>query len=70
MENISDDEDFVEIVGILLGGRRRRPQFRERPNHFEIWNNKDFQKRFRFTKQGARFIINKIRNQITSPTER
>lgn len=67
LELLTDDEDMRELID-LNDGRRMRRNFRERPNHFEKWNDKEFHQRFRFSKNGVRFILNLIEENITSPT--
>ncbi|KAG5866176.1 hypothetical protein JTB14_031028 [Gonioctena quinquepunctata] len=72
MDQLSDDEDFGQLVHIVQNDRIRRPQiFREREkNHFEKWIDEEFLKRFRLSKNGARFVLNQIEHLIAPPTER
>lgn len=60
IESLTDDEDFVETVYLVRNVRRRPQKHRERPNQFEIWNNKEFLKRYRSSKEGVRYVIDKI----------
>nr|CAH7737744.1 unnamed protein product [Callosobruchus chinensis] len=66
---MSDDEDFVEAIEILRNARRRRKRYRDRIDHFLLWNDDDFIRRFRLSKQGVRFVVNQIEAQIKSRTE-
>lgn len=67
--DLTDDEDFVEVINIIRNTRRRPQNYRNRPDHFVIWNDDEFLSRFRFSKQGVRFITQQISRQITSATE-
>nr|CAH7729137.1 unnamed protein product [Callosobruchus chinensis] len=66
---MSDDEDFVEAIEILRNARRRRKRYRDRIDHFLLWNDDEFIRRFRLSKQGVRFVVNQIEAQIKSRTE-
>lgn len=67
--NRDDDEDFVELIDHVL--HPRAPQtYRNRPNHFNNWNNKDFKARFRLEKEVVQFLIEHISDDISSATER
>ena len=65
---LTDDEDFVEAVEILINARRQQKKYRNRINHFVVWNDDEFIQRFRLSKQGVRFVINQVEAQIISPT--
>lgn len=67
--DLTDDEDFVEVINVIRNVRRQPQNYRNRPDHFVIWNDDEFLNRFRFTKQGVRFITEQIAPQITSATE-
>ncbi|KAK9739323.1 hypothetical protein QE152_g9082 [Popillia japonica] len=65
----SEDEEMLELVD-LIDRQRRRKVFRPRENQFEKWNDLDFIRRFRFSKDGVRFILENITDEILHPTER
>lgn len=66
-EHLTDDEDFIDMINLNIP-RHYRPVIQERINYFHYYDDQDFIKRFRLSKQGTRFIINQIRDQIASPT--
>lgn len=71
LEILTDDEDILEVIDILQPRRLRRPKvYQPRTNHFEKWNDTEFLKRFRFSKNAVRFILEQIEDQIALPTER
>nr|CAI5851842.1 unnamed protein product [Callosobruchus analis] len=61
---ITDDEDFVEAIEILRNARRRRKKYRDRIDHFLVWNDDEFIRRFRLSKQ--RFIVNQMNHALTA----
>lgn len=66
---LTDDEEFVEVIDVLQNVRRQPQTYRRRQDHFLIWNEEDFRKRFRLSKQGVHFVIDQISDEIISPTE-
>lgn len=68
--NITDDEDFAELIDVVQQPQRRPKVYRERENHFTKLNDTEFLKRFRFSKDGVAMICDQISNVIESPTER
>lgn len=64
-----DDEDILEYVHMINRPRRAR-LVRERPNHFEKWDDQDFFARFRLSKQTVRRLVTEIEEDIASPTDR
>lgn len=70
LEELTDDEDFVDVVEMLGNVRRKHPHFQERKNYFDILTDDEFIQRFRLSKQVSRFVIERIREQIMSPTDR
>ena len=66
---LTDDEDFLELIDIVLHPRAQQI-YRNRPNHFDIWNEKEFKSRFRLDKQVVRFVIEHISDEISSVTDR
>lgn len=71
-DNITEDEDFLDLVNIVQQERIiRQPQhFLRRSNHFVKWSDEEFLARFRLSKNGVRFILHRIHHLITNPTER
>ncbi|KAJ8913058.1 hypothetical protein NQ315_006559, partial [Exocentrus adspersus] len=67
--DLTDDEDFVEVINMLRNVRRRPQNYRPREDHFLSWNEEDFIKRFRLSKNGVRYIVNLISDNIRSPTQ-
>ncbi|KAJ8912380.1 hypothetical protein NQ315_014748 [Exocentrus adspersus] len=67
--DLTDDEDFVDIINMLRNVRRRPQNYRPREDHFLSWNEEDFIKRFRLSKNGVRYIVNLISDNIRSPTQ-
>lgn len=57
----SDDED-VPI--------RRQRVVRRRPNHFEIWDNKEFFQRFRLSARTIENILEELDDVLRYPTNR
>lgn len=68
-EELTDDEDFLELIHHVLHPRAPKV-YRERPNHFNKWNDKEFKSRFRLEKQVVAFIIDQISEEISSPTDK
>lgn len=68
-DEITDDEDFLEFA-LLIQFPRNRKIIRQRPDHFEKWRDFEFLERFRLSKNTVRFIIDKLRGAISSPTNR
>lgn len=64
---LTDDEDFMEIA-LLVAFSGRCKIIRQLPDHFEI--QRDFQcvERFRLTENTVRFIVDKLRDTLFSPT--
>lgn len=68
-EEITDDEDFVQLMLVVTFPRRKKV-FRARPNPFQIYANQDFFDRFRLSKSTARFVLGLIETRISSATTR
>lgn len=69
MEELTDDEEFLELVDHFL--HQRIPQvYRDRPDHFLKWNENDFKKRFRLSKHVVNFITDSIAEVISSRTNK
>lgn len=62
-----EDENILRYVRQI---RRKDRVVRLRPNHFAIWDEKEFITRFRLSKETVHMIIQKIEDTIRSPTER
>ncbi|KAB0805355.1 hypothetical protein PPYR_02325 [Photinus pyralis] len=69
MAQLTDDEDFVELINLIAHPRRPKV-YRNRANHFEIWDDDEFRARFRLSKEVVQFIVNEVRDEITSLTNR
>lgn len=63
LENLTDDDDFMELIEIEAFPRAPR-NFRLRENHFLKWNEEEFRQRFRLSKETVEFIIEEIRDEI------
>lgn len=68
-ENLTDDEEFMELA-LIIGFPRKRKTYLERPNHFIKWRDEQFFSRFRMSKNCVYFILDHIKENITSPTNR
>ncbi len=66
-EELTDDEDFMDVA-VIIAFPRRRKVIRPRPDHFTIWRNDEFVDRFRLSKNTTWFLIDRLRNTISSPT--
>ena len=64
-EDISDEECW-ELLDITI--LRRRRIIRPRPNHFNIFNDAEFYKRFRMSKRSAYTVLELIAPFIKNPT--
>lgn len=62
-ENLTDDEDFLELFEIEAFPRAPR-NFRQRENHFLMWNENEFRERFRLSKGTMGRIIDEIADEI------
>lgn len=62
--NLTDDEDFLELVELELFPRAPR-NFRLRDNHFLKWNDEEFRTRFRLSKVTVQLIIEEITESIS-----
>lgn len=66
---LSDDEDGIVVFERIF--RVRRPKtISIRTNYFEKWDEVDFFRRFRVHKATANFVIDMIKDEISSPTLR
>lgn len=68
-ENLTDDEEFMEVA-LIIGFSRKRKKSLERSNHFTKWRDEQFFSRFRLSKNSVYFILDHIKENITSPTNR
>ena len=66
--DLREDAAFLEFVELVTPRAQR--VFRERPNHFDQWNDEEFKARFRLSKNVVQYIINEIEDQISSETKR
>lgn len=70
--DIIDDfaiEDDAEIYNYLNPPRKERI-LRNRFDHFTMWDDNEFWKRFRLKKNNVQLLLNLIINQIEHATER
>ncbi|KAI4462287.1 dde superfamily endonuclease [Holotrichia oblita] len=65
-EQLTDDEDFVELIRIVENRRAPKP-FMQRRDHFNIWTEQEF-RRYRLSKDTVRFVIHEILNKIANNT--
>lgn len=63
LEDLTDDEDFLELIQIELFPRKPRT-FREKIDHFEKWDESEFRERFRLSKDTVRLILEDINNDL------
>lgn len=49
---------------------RKQRVVRNRPNHFEIWDNKEFFQRFRLSPQTIENILEEVEEVLQYPTNR
>ena len=64
LHRIIYDDYLEEFLNVLI---RRRI---ERIQHFEIWNDLEFYKRFRMTKETCMAVLQKIEHLLEYPTDR
>lgn len=69
-ENITDDEDFLGLVNVVMNDGRMPRTFRERPDHFTKWKDNEFLQRFRLTKNTVTYIIETVSPAISSISRR
>ncbi|KAF5306061.1 hypothetical protein FQA39_LY09039 [Lamprigera yunnana] len=67
--DLTDDEDFLELVEHIVVPRAPR-QYQQRPNHFEIWNDKQFITRFRLSKAVVTLITEETELEIRNNSVR
>lgn len=60
------DEDVVNIVE----GPRRQRVFRNRLEHFILWNDSEFKCRFRVSKESVGLLMEHIGSNLQRPTNR
>lgn len=64
MTSSSSDEEYYNIIVRVHRERHIRP----RVDHFSIWDDMEFYKRFRMSKQSAHMVLEQIRHKIQNPT--
>ncbi|XP_063232410.1 putative nuclease HARBI1 isoform X1 [Bacillus rossius redtenbacheri] len=62
-----DDEEIIEVINALARGPRN---FRERPDHLNQWNDKEFSARFRLSKDTVLHLLEELEPLIRSRTDR
>jgi len=72
MYQIDDSDSEEEFIDLMLHVTypRRPKKYRHRPCYFQELGNHEFLDRFRLSKEAVLFIVNKIRNEISSMTTR
>lgn len=66
MVDIFDDND-EEIIGFIQG--LRTYTVRERPDHFNLWSDEEFFKRFRLRKDTIRNVLAEIEEHLRHDNE-
>jgi len=66
---ISEDEDFVELINLIANERIPRI-FRQRPDYFLCFRDFEFVERFRLSKQAILYVPDLIQSEIKHPTYR
>jgi len=67
--NIFDSDSDLEDE--MLGNIGRQPKvYKNRPDYFEELDDLEFFKRFRLQKESCRMVLNRIQDEIKSPTDR
>lgn len=59
-------EDVRQVNNI---GNRRRPVFRKRANPFEIFDDNEFMRRYRISKDTVRYIVNMLREDLEAQSD-
>lgn len=67
-EDIFSDDD--EAIMEFVERPRRRKIFRNRINHFQIWDDQEFLVRFRISREGVTEVLHKIEESISHVTNR
>ncbi len=67
--DLVEEEEFNELMRMELFPRKKR-MFRECPDCFSIYDDNEFLVLFHLPKYTVKFIINKIKNQISSQTDK
>lgn len=62
--------ELKKLRYFLKRRNKRIHTFRERPNHFDAWNDAEFLKRFRLSKKSAIMVLDKIKPNLTYKVER
>ncbi|KAL1488355.1 hypothetical protein ABEB36_014832 [Hypothenemus hampei] len=63
LEELTDDKDFLFAVK-NIGYERTDRTFHQRTLQFEKWNDEEFLKRFRLSKNNVKFVTDQIRATI------
>lgn len=67
----SELEDLRTLQHLLkYRSRSVEHKFRERFDHFKIWNDSEFLKRFRLSKNSAHMVLQKIESKLCHRVER
>ena len=66
LDNLDEADDLDNVPHPL----RRQRLYRDRLNPFDHYDNFEFRQRFRFSKEGARFIINLVQDELKHENKR
>ncbi|KAK9674834.1 hypothetical protein QE152_g40821 [Popillia japonica] len=69
LRDLSDDEDFLELVNIVMHPRQPKV-YRERTNEFNKWSDEEFRNRFRLSKPVVEYVTDEIADEISSESNR
>lgn len=69
-EQESDSSDFENEMAELNVPIRKEKNFAERKNYFELFDEVEFQKRFRLKKQTVEMVLEELLDQIKYATDR
>ena len=64
-----DDQEILDIVD-FINPERRQYTIRERVNHFDKWDDKEFSRRFRLSKETVTQLLQQIEPQLRHRTDR
>lgn len=68
MNNIHNFIEFIDDVDNV--GRRKPQEYKKRPNYFETLSDDEFIYRFRLSKNCASYLLNLLKRQLETPTDR
>jgi hypothetical protein len=70
VEMFSDDSDDEEMINIVeyLARPRKVPRFQMRKDYFNYWDDYEFYRRFRLSKETIVLLLGQITDAIKHPT--